>query len=307
MWLTGRHNVKFGAEYRSYIEDASRFSTAAAPQINFSTGWTRGPLDNSPAAPFGQDFASFLLGLPTGGVMSRAAAYTEKSSVTSFYAHDDWRLRNNLTLNLGVRWEIEAPLSEANGRFVSGFDADTPLPIAAAAEANYARNPIAEVPVGQFRVRGGVLYPDSGGPSTAWERNVTNIMPRAGFAWLATPKTSVRGGYGLFYDVLGTNRITVNQVGYSRDTNLTPSLDNGQTFTATLANPFPNGLLEPVGSGLGLMTSVGQGIAFPYAGEVENPRNHRWSLGLQRELPWQLLVEATSSGRAARTCPSFSS
>ena len=64
-------------------------------------------------------------------------------------------------------------------------------------------------------------------------------MPRAGFAWLATPKTSVRGGYGMFYDVLGTNRITVNQIGYSRDTTLTPSLDNGQTFIATLAESVP--------------------------------------------------------------------
>ena len=98
-------------------------------------------------------------------------------------------------------------------------------------------------------------------------------MPRAGFAWLVTPKTSVRGGYGLFYDVLGTNRITVNQAGYSRDTALTPSLDNGQTFRATLANPFPDGLLEPVGSALGLMTNVGLGVSFPYVGEVRNPRN----------------------------------
>ena len=88
-------------------------------------------------------------------------------------------------------------------------------------------------------------------------------MLRAGFAWLMSPKTSMRGGYGLFYDVLGTNRITVNQVGYSRDTALTPSLDNGQTFRATLSNPFPDGLLDPVGSALGLMTNVGLGVSFP--------------------------------------------
>jgi hypothetical protein len=303
MWLARSHNMKFGSEYRYYIEDASRFSTAAAPQINFSNTWTRGPVDNSAAAPFGQDFASFLLGLPTGGTMSRPAAYTEKSSVLSFYVHDDWRVRSSLTLNLGVRWEIEEPLSEAEGRFVSGFDFDTALPIAAAAQANYARNPIPEVPVSQFGVRGGLLYPDTGGPGKAWERNMGNIMPRAGFAWLATPKTSVRGGYGIFYDVLGTNRITVNQVGYLRDTSLTPSLDNGQTFIATLANPFPNGLLEPVGSGLGLMTNVGQGVSFPYVGDVKNPRNHRWSLGLQRELPWQMLIEATYVGARGENLP----
>ncbi len=303
MWLVNRHNVKFGTEYRRYIEDSSRFSTAASPQINFSNTWTRGPLDNSAAAPFGQDFASFLLGLPTGGTMSRAASYREKSSVLSFYAHDDWRLNNTLTLNLGVRWEVESGLTEAEKRFVSGFDFDTPLPIAAAAQANYARNPIAEVPVSQFAVRGGLLYPDTGGPSTAWTRNLGNIMPRASFAWLATPRTSVRGGYGLFYDVLGTNRITVNQVGYSRDTTLTPSLDNGQTFIATLANPFPAGLLEPVGSSLGLMTNVGQGVSFPYVGDASNPRTHRWSIGLQRELPGQFVIEATYVGARGEQLP----
>jgi hypothetical protein len=303
MWLVGRHNMKYGSEYRNYIEDASRFSTASAPQINFSNTWTRGPIDNSSAAPFGQDFASFLLGLPTGGTMSRAAAYREKSSVLSFYAHDDWRVRDTLTLNLGVRWEIEQPLTEAEDRFVSGFDFTTAPPIAAAAEAAYARNPIPEVPADQFKVRGGLLYPDTGGPRQAWDRNMGNVMPRAGFAWLASPKTSVRGGYGLFYDVLGTNRITVNQVGYSRDTALTPSLDNGQTFRATLANPFPDGLLEPVGSALGLMTNVGLGVSFPYIGDVRNPRNHRWSLGLQRELPWQLLVEATYVGALGQNLP----
>ncbi len=303
VWLVRSHNMKFGTEYRYYIEDGSRFSTAAAPQINFSNTWTRGPLDNSSAAPYGQDFASFLLGIPTGGTMSRAAAYRERSSVLSFYAHDDWRVMNNLTLNLGVRWEIEGPLTEADGRFVSGFDGETPLPIAATVQANYARNPITEIPVGQFAVRGGLLYPDTGGPSEAWERNLANIMPRAGFAWLATPKTSIRGGYGIFYDVLGTNRITVNQTGFAQDTTLTPSLDNGQTFIATLANPFPGGLLEPVGSGLGLMTNVGQAVSFPYVGDVKNPRNHRWSLGLQRELPWNFLIEATYVGAHGENLP----
>jgi hypothetical protein len=303
MWLVGRHNMKYGSEYRNYIEDASRFSTASAPQINFSNTWTRGPLDNSSAAPFGQDFASFLLGLPTGGTMSRPAAYREKSSVLSFYAHDDWRVRTSLTLNLGLRWEIEGPLTEAEDRYVSGFDFTTPPAIAGAAEAAYARNPIPEIPASQFKVRGGLLYPDTGGPRAAWERNTGNIMPRAGFAWLASPRTSVRGGYGLFYDVLGTNRITVNQVGYSRDTALTPSTNNGQTFRATLANPFPDGLLEPVGSALGLMTNVGLGVSFPYVGDVKNPRNHRWSLGLQRELPWQLLIEATYVGAHGENLP----
>ncbi len=109
VWLIGNHNLKLGTEYRRYVENSSRFPTAVSPTISFSNTWTRGPIDNSAAAPRGQDFASFLLGLPTGGSMSRAAEYTERSGVFALYAHNDWRVRNNLTLNLGLRWEYESP------------------------------------------------------------------------------------------------------------------------------------------------------------------------------------------------------
>ncbi len=303
IWLVGNHNMKFGTEYRRYVENSSRFPTAVSPTIAFSNTYTRGPLDNSPAAPRGQDLASFLLGVPTGGSMSRAAEYNEQSGVIGLYAQNDWRVRNNLTINLGLRWEYESPLSEKEDRMISGFDFETPLPIADAVRANYARNPISEVAPSAFQVRGGVLYPDTGGPKAAWEGIYSNFMPRAGFSWQPEPKMAVRGGYGLFYDALGPNRISANQTGYSRVTALTSSLDNGRTFVATLANPFPNGLLEPVGSALGLMTNVGLGVSFPYFGEVRTPRTHRWSLGLQRELPWHFLIEGTYVGSVGEHLP----
>ncbi len=293
MWLLGDHNLKFGTEYRRYVEHASRYPTAVSPTLTFSNQWTRGPVDNAPGAPRGQELASFMLGYLGGGSMSRAAEYTERSGVLAFYAHNDWRVRGNLTVNLGLRYEYEQPLTEAQGRMVSGFDFTSPLPITNQALAAYAANPIPEVPVQSFQVRGGLLYPDTGGPQAAWQANRSNFMPRAGFSWQPGAKTAVRGGYGLYYDVLGPNRISVNQTGYSRVTPVVPSLDNGQTFVATLANPFPGGLLEPVGSGLGLMSDVGLGVSFPYVGDVRTPRTHRWSIGVQHELPWQFLSEVT--------------
>jgi hypothetical protein len=303
VWLVGSHNMRFGTEYRRYVEHSSRFPTAVSPTIDFRNTWTRGPVDNSAGAPRGQDLAGFLLGVPASGTMSRAADYTEQSGVFALYAHNDWRVRNNLTLNLGLRWEYESPLSEQQDRMISGFDFETLLPINDAVRANYARNPIPELPVSQFFVRGGVLYPDTGGPDAAWDGVYSNFMPRAGFSWQPTVKTAVRGGYGLFYDVLGPNRISANQTGYSRVTSLTPSLDNGQTFIATLANPFPNGLLEPVGSALGLMTNVGLTANFPYVGEVRTPRTHRWSVGVQRELPGYFLIEGTYVGSFSEHIP----
>lgn len=303
MWLLGNHNLKFGSEYRYYVEHASRYPTAVSPTLNFTNQWTRGPIDNAAGAPRGQDLASFMLGLPSGGSMSRVTDYTERNGVLSFYVHDDWRVRSNLTINLGLRYEYESPLTESRDRMISGFDESAVLPISAAAEAAYARAPIAEVPAQAFRARGGVLFPDTGGPGEAWPADRNNFMPRAGFSWQPLSQTAVRGGYGLYYDALGPNRISVNQTGYSRVTPVVSSLDNGQTFIATLENPFPDGLLDPVGSGLGPMTNAGLGVSFPYVGEVRTPRTHRWSIGVQQELPWLMVGEVTYVGGHSENLP----
>ena len=98
MWLVGNHNMKFGTEYRRYVEHSSRFPTAVSPTISNSATPGRAVRSTTPpGAPRGQDLASFLLGIPTGGSMSRAAEYTERSGVLGLYAHNDWRVRNNLT------------------------------------------------------------------------------------------------------------------------------------------------------------------------------------------------------------------
>jgi hypothetical protein len=303
-WLRGSHTLRFGSEFRMYREDSGRFPTDYSPRIDFTSVWTRGPRDNSPAAPNGQDLASFLLGYVGGGQMTRTSSYTETTRELGFFVQDDWRVGRKLTVNVGLRYELDIPVTEAQDRTINGFDFTTPLPIEAQVRANYARSPIAEVPADRFGSRGGVLYAGvDGRPRGLWKRNLTNFMPRIGFSYAPNDRTAIRGGYGLFYDTLGTNRINVEQTGFSRTTALVPSLDNGRTFNATFANPFPNGLLEPVGSSLGLMTGVGGNIGFPYNGEARNPRNHRWSLGFQRELPAHVLFEATYVGSYGERLP----
>ncbi len=156
------------------VPDASRSATRGRA----------GPLDNSAAAPRGQDLASFLLGYPTGGSMSRAAEYKERSGVLGLYAHNDWRVRNNLTLNLGLRWEYEGPLTEAENRMISGFDFDTPLPIADAVRAELRAQPDRGSSGGRLpgpRRRALSRYRRSRGRLGA--DVLTNFMPRAGFSW----------------------------------------------------------------------------------------------------------------------------
>ena len=102
------------------------FANNQTGQFNFDSTWTRGPLDNSTAAPgsLGQSFASFLLGLPSSGSVARAASYDEKSQVWGFFVQDDWRVSATLTVNLGLRYEYETPMTEATTRASRGFDYD---------------------------------------------------------------------------------------------------------------------------------------------------------------------------------------
>ena len=294
----GTHSFRTGMEVRQYRETSEFFANNQTGQFNFDSTWTRGPLDNSPGAPgsLGQSFAAFLLGLPNSGSVTRAAQYDEKSQNWGAFVQDDWRVNARLTLNLGLRYEYETPLSEVDDRSVRGFDAAAVQSIEAAARARYALNPTPEVPAGQFNVRGGLTFAGvDGQPSGLYETPKNNVMPRVGLTFKVDDSTVVRGGYGMFYGFLGQRRGDVIQSGFSANTNLVPSLDNGLTFVATLSNPFPNGIQEPLGSSLGIATFLGQSVTF-FEPSPKSPRAQRWQIGLQRELPGRWTAEASYVG-----------
>jgi hypothetical protein len=88
-------------------------------------------------------------------------ARSNQSPYLAFFLQDDYRRRADLTLNLAIRYEHEFPITERYNRTVNGFDTTTPSPIAAQAQAAYNANPIPQIPAGQFRVQGGLLFADS--------------------------------------------------------------------------------------------------------------------------------------------------
>jgi len=293
--LRGKHNWKYGADFRVYRAFNNRHPLDVSPDLSFTSTYTRGPLDTSPSAPMGQGLAAMLLGIPEG-VMGRTASAAVQDRYLGLYFHDDFKATGTLTLNVGLRYEVEAPMTERYDRLVAGFAFGESNPIEAQARGNYAKNPIPELSPSDFRVLGGLQYLNQGGVGRnpiRGEKN--NFLPRIGFAYRFTEKTTLRGGYGIFYDSLGVNATTALQTGFSQNTPIQPSLDNGLTFIATLANPFPNGLLAPPGRAGGLTTNLGQTVTF-YNRDRKHPYAQRWSFGLQQLLPGRFLLDTSYVG-----------
>ena len=299
--LKGSHTIDVGFEFRAYKQNQYTGDSSRSGRFIFDQTWTRGPLDNSTVSPLGQGAAAFLLGLANAnGYVARTADFAEQSTVWCGYIQDSWRARRNLTINIGLRYELEGPLTERFNRSIRDFDANATLPIEAAAKAaytaSYAASPTTELPPDQFKVRGGLVFAGvNGRPRELWGRDANNFAPRIGIAWTVAKNTVVRTGYGIFFGPLGMRRGDVTQNGFARNTSFVPTKDTGLTFYSRLSNPFPDGILEPVGTGLGAMTDVGNSITFFNPTPIAN-YNQRWQLSIQRQFRASNMLEVAYVG-----------
>jgi hypothetical protein len=290
----GAHSLKFGAEFRAYRENDLLTSNNQTGQFVFDNTYTR-QKDDTSTTQVALSFAAFLLGVPTSssGVV-RAADYAEQSTSWGFFLQDDWKFNSKLTLNLGLRYEFETPLTERYNKSVSGFDFSYVQPFQAAVQTKYAtlNDPALKALVPQLKVQGGLLFPSSDNRGF-YHTPKHDFMPRVGFAYKLNDKTVVRGGYGIFFGFLGQRRGDVIQTGYSVTTNFVPTTDN--VTIKTWSNPFPNGILNPTGSTAGLQTNLGNPIGF-FNQHPLAPYMQRWELGFQRELPGGFVIEASYVG-----------
>ncbi len=281
-WMHQAHALRLGADLRLVFENRKDYGNVS-PRMVFDPTYTRGPFDNSPAAPAGQGLASLLFGIPSGGWVDLNDSRAEKSGFYSVFLQDDWRLHRNLTLNLGLRWEFESPIVERFNRTTLDFDFVTPNPIEPQARVQYARAPIPEIPAEAFRTIGGVTFAGQNGlPRRLRDPYYRALMPRIGFALQLRPKTVLRGGYGLFFGLLGADFSDVSQPGFNQRTDIVASLDGGVTYVASISNPFPSGVQQPRGAAGGLTTFLGRSPGF-FARDGRRPYTQRWSLTLQFE------------------------
>lgn len=306
-WVTikGNHTLKIGGDWRQYVLNTINFGNSAGTFSFNANTWVRGTSSGSSTVVQGQDLAELLLGLPTSGSfdINTSAAYFEHYG--SAFVQDDWRIRRNLTLDLGVRFDYDAPYHEKYNRTVNGFDPTVQNPLASAAIAAYNAHPISQVPVGSFLVNGGLTYPNDG---ALYNQNSHLVSPRVGFAWtpdLLHGKTSFRGGFAMFVQPIALSQLTITgaystnpvlqQYGFSQTTQYIPSNDNFLTPATTLANPFPSGISQPVGSARGLGTFAGQTIQFMDP-QPNDPYSIRWNFGFQHTFTPSTLLEVDYMG-----------
>lgn len=280
-YMTGPHNFKFGVSFNAAQLNGIGFHTAAGV-YNFTKAFTQGPDPFQSGPESGFALASFLLGYPATATHSPNigdAATTAKN--LGLYFQDDYKVTPKLTLNLGFRWDYEAPRTERFNRLTNwDFTGTTTLS-------------------NGTKIRGGLMFPTVGGLSRGqWNSQKTNFQPRFGFAYSRTADTVIRGGIGIFYGNSWGGAMNYNQianVGFGCSTSMLTTIDGGLTPAGTLSDPFPTGFCTPSGSSRGLLTVLGESVAAVNRNH-QVPKSITWSFDIQHKLPKDVLFEITYSG-----------
>ena len=278
--LWGKHTLKIGGDFRvgqyNFIQASS-----ASGQFAFDTGFTT--LD--PVHPSGGfSFASFMLGYPASGSVTTVAPIAAQKIYRALYVQDDIHLTKKLTVNLGLRWELDGPFSERYNR-LSFFQPNTPSPLSQANGLN--------VP-GQL----GLVDSPPRPSRTNFNPDYKQFGPRAGLAYQVLKNTVVRAGYGIYYlpalqtGAIGPDSDPLN----SFATPMITTTNGGLTPFNVFSNPFPGGVAQPIGRspnyqnqlyGLGLSTELPNNPV-PYA--------QQWNFNIQQQLPGNFLIDVAYAG-----------
>jgi hypothetical protein len=272
--IVNRHNMKFGTDTRMMRVNTNEARSAS--DYSFSRTFTQGPNPQAATATAGNAIASLLLGTGSGGsLIQNFKNVATQSFYIAGYFQDDWRVTNKLTLNLGLRWDIDTPRTERYNR-TNYFD---PNIASAAASA---------IP----GLKGGLVFVgENGVPRTQFDADTNNWAPRFGLSWQFLPKTVLRAGYAVLYGPSQQAAAgTIGTMGFSTENSWVTSLDGGLTPNTYLRNPYPNGFAAVLGSRLGTLTQFGNRIqATPR--DIVSPHSQQLNVNIQQDLPMATVLE----------------
>jgi len=260
-WYHDKHNFTFGGDFR---RQEYNILAQANPRGTFTF---TGQATQGPGGTGGDPFADFLVGIPDGSQIAfgNADKYF-RQSVYDAYATDDWRIRPELTINAGIRWEYGAPMTELFNRLVnldvsSGFTSVMPV--------------LATSPVGTVT---GSHYPNS-----LIRADHLGIEPRVGVSWRPIPGSTlvVRAGYGV-YDDTSVYQSTASQMAQQAP------LPNYKSFTVQNSTTCPLTLANGFNCASAATFGVDPNFRVGYA--------QTWQLAVQRDLPGALQMTVTYLG-----------
>ena len=283
--LFGAHTIKFGGVFRLNRVSNHRPNDPAG-FYQFNRNWTRERFNRGSQ---GNSVASMLLGFMNGGRMRFEPALSQQTPYWGFYIQDDWRLNNRLTVNLGLRWDQDRPITERFNR-ASSFDFDAQQPDLV------IDNPGLEKPV-----LGGLRFAGvDGNPRHIKNYDNNNFAPRVGLAYKLTQKLVIRTGAGFFYNPttgFGPGTATVGAVSFNAISPIIGSQDGGQTPFTDVSNPFPLGFSQPTNGAEGLATFLGQSPNAIVRTD-RTPYSVQWNFNLQYELPGDTLFDIAYAGNS---------
>jgi hypothetical protein len=299
--IRGNHVLHFGGEFAIYRDDSTPWGNIQAGNFTFSGQYTQQwvvqnqALTNCgagvqvgvacPNSATGSSYADFLLGYAQKWSASVVPEFGARLKKPQMFIQDDWKVRKNLTVNLGLRYEISHGYNEITGNEAS-FD-----PTVANTDGT-----LGATWFGETHANG----------RTALQADVfSNVMPRVGFSWMALPKTTVRGGYGLY-----SYNFSLDNYGSGMGQSVASSGSyNDQSNGIYPVTKFNgSGTLFPLGCG-GCSTAGGAGAGLPYTAASTSPgrfngtsnppynefhtpvpKAEQWNFGLEQELSTDYVV-----------------
>lgn len=284
-WLRGKHEFRMGWDIRRL----RTFATDAAGtngQFLFERAQTALP---SATGTTGHSFASFLLGAPNQVNFATLPISLPdvRYGYQAGYFQDNWKIKPNLTLNLGIRYEVPIGFHQANSQF-SAVDVDLPNPAAGGRP-------------------GALIFAGSGagriGEKRFYPTDFSNVGPRVGFAYKATEKTVVRGGFGIYYQTLGNGGCGC-QLGFAGPpgTLLADGVNPAVLWDAGV--PIPQGAKPPfIDPGFGVLSAGTLDVLGPNFGKAA--RVYNWSVNVQHEIKSFLIDIAYVANRGHRLASSL--
>jgi Carboxypeptidase regulatory-like domain len=269
-WVHGRHYFHFGSEWRAY--QYSFIGTGdTSPNYGFNNFQTAfAPND----ANTGDPFASFLLGLPNQAQLSITSVNPRlDSNYFALYIQDDYKIRRNLMLNLGLRYDFDTPRNEAHGA-QSNLDLTAPNSAAGGLPGALVYTPVAN--------QGGLWLKDFG--------------PRIGFAYSpdqlfgSIRNVVIRGGYGIYYAALFYDDLPTGTIQFSSGTTVQPTFTSGNSFTPVqaLSAGFPS--FTPPKTSTDPTLLNGQNVGYIANSYGRPGMTQNWSLEIQKQLATDLIL-----------------